>query len=78
MTITWLLFILSITGNVLVIRKNRWGFAVWIVANAGWIAVNVRLGVWAAAAMFAVYMGLAMWGFASWKSNNIDKQDAQD
>ena len=65
--IEWILFVLSIGGNVLVIRKRREGFACWITANIGWLGIACDEGTWARAAMWSIYLALAVWGFMSWR-----------
>ena len=63
---TWVLTILSVTGVVLNIKKNRLCFVVWLVANAGWIVVNLRHGIYAQAGLFVVYSVLSAWGWVVW------------
>ncbi len=62
----WLLTGLSILGAVLNIKKRRSGFAVYTVANMGWIAVDLYNGIYAQAALFAVFTGLSAWGWIEW------------
>jgi nicotinamide riboside transporter PnuC len=64
---TRLLCIASLCGVVLNIRKRHECFAVWAVTNACWAAVDVAHGVWAQAALQAVYFGLAIWGMVEWR-----------
>jgi len=65
--IQWALAVASIAGNVLVIRKQRAGFALWTLANAGWIASCMSLEQWPQVALFSVYLGLSVWGWMAWK-----------
>jgi nicotinamide riboside transporter PnuC len=67
MTWTWILTALSVFGVILNIKKNRWGFACWMVTNAGWMIVDFRAGIYSQSAMFAIYFCLASWGMAEWK-----------
>lgn len=64
---TWLLVSLGLAGTVLNVRLDRRGFLFWVVSNAGLVAVNAGRGDWAQASMFAVYLGMAVWGWWSWR-----------
>jgi len=69
---TWLLTIASVIGTVANIKKKRWCFYVWFLTNLAWVVVNIMIGLYSAAALFAVYTGLAIWGIISWgKKNDI-------
>jgi nicotinamide riboside transporter PnuC len=63
----WLLVAISLIGVLLNIYKSRWGFACWIVSNAGWMVIDYREGIYSQAALFAVYFVLAVWGIGKWK-----------
>lgn len=67
--ITWLLTILSIIGAILNIKKRRSSFAVYTVANIGWIIVDVYHGIYAQAALFVVFTFLSAWGWIEWGKN---------
>ena len=59
--------ILSLTGNILVNYKQRYGFIVWISSNISWIAVNfVGETNWPQIIMFVIYAGLNVQGFIIW------------
>ena len=59
--------ILSLTGNILVNYKQRYGFIVWIASNISWIAVNfVGETNWPQIIMFVIYAGLNVQGFIIW------------
>lgn len=58
----------SLSGNVLINYGHRIGFAVWFLANALWIAVNVTTHPNACQiAMFIVYMALNVHGWMKWR-----------
>jgi hypothetical protein len=63
---TWILVVLSLAGNVFVVRKDVRGQWIWAVSNTGWIAYNLWLGAIPQAALFSVYLGLCVWGAISW------------
>jgi hypothetical protein len=58
---------LSLSGNVGVVRKQRWGMGCWIVSNLIWIPHHWLRGDWPSVMMFSVYLGLALLGFVRWK-----------
>jgi nicotinamide riboside transporter PnuC len=68
----WLISALCILGNILVIRKSRWGFALWMVCNVVLCWRNYEIGEGAQAALFGVYFGLEAWGFVTWEGSKID------
>lgn len=64
---TWIVAAIALCGNVLIILKSRWGFACWSVANVYLAAHNYLIGEYAQATLFAIYLGLAIWGFWTWR-----------
>ncbi|MBW1719941.1 MAG: nicotinamide mononucleotide transporter [Deltaproteobacteria bacterium] len=86
----WTLTALSIIGAILNIRKKRSGFAVYTIANIGWIIVNIyhgiyaqaaRIivniyhGIYAQAALFIVFTGLSIWGWIEWGRKKWGRHD---
>lgn len=65
--IGWSLAAVSVAGNVFVIKRRALGFWLWAVANAGWIAIDLRAALWPQAALFAVYLALAVKGARDWR-----------
>jgi nicotinamide riboside transporter PnuC len=72
--ITVVLTTLSLLGTVLVTKQDRRGFIVWIIANIGWSIIDYQAAQYAQAVMFAVYLGLAVWGYVRWQppQNPVD------
>jgi len=64
---TWLLTISSLIGVVLNIYKRRECFYIWAVTNAGWAVYDFKNEMPAQGTLFAVYLGLAIWGIVKWK-----------
>lgn len=64
--INWILVILAITGTLLNVKKNRWGFVFWIVSNVGLVVYFIHYDIWAQAVLFGVYAMIALWGFVKW------------
>jgi nicotinamide riboside transporter PnuC len=74
-TFPWTLTALSIIGAILNIRKKRSGFAVYTIANIGWIIVNIYHGIYAQAVLFLVFTGLSIWGWIEWGRKKWDRHD---
>ena len=75
----WIVTGLSLTGVVLNIRKQRAGFAVWILTNSYWAVYDYQMGARAQSALFIVYLLLALWGLWEWSNNeNSQKQSGRN
>ena len=74
----WIAVMLSISGNIGVVRRQQWGFILWIIANIMWIIDSIRLDALPQAALFTIYLILATWGAWAWKShiNSPNKEDS--
>lgn len=60
--------ICSLYGNYLVIKKNKFGFVIWLISNILWILINF-IGVLniSQVIMFVVYGILNIYGWIKWK-----------
>ena len=65
--IPWIITLVSIIGVVLNIKMNHWGFACWIVSNIFWTGHNYKKKDYAQSCLFAILLGLAIYGFLTWK-----------
>ena len=63
----WFLTALSIIGVILNIKKDRRGFLLWMITNAGWAVVDFSHGLYAQGVLFVVYFALSFWGWIRWK-----------
>ena len=68
--IEYLCVILSLTGNYFVVKKNRWGFIIWVVANTGWSTISISHQLYGQLFLWAAYTILAVWGFISWRNKD--------
>jgi len=73
-TFSWILVVLSLAGNIFVIKKNVIGQWLWAVSNIGWIAFDLSIGAYSQAFLFAVYLGLCIWGIIAWSKEAKDKK----
>ena len=60
---TAIMTVAAIIGATLNANGKRAGFLVWLVTNAYWTIHNARIGEWEQAVLYAVYFGLAVWGW---------------
>jgi len=63
----WPVAIASIIGTVANVHRKRWCFIVWAATNAAWTAYNIWLAAYAQAALWFVYLLLALWGLRKWR-----------
>ena len=63
----WIVTFASIVGTVLNIRKMRACFVIWLVTNSLWMVYDIWIHNYPQAALFAVYVALAVWGIYSWR-----------
>lgn len=64
--LSWILVFLSLAGNVFVIKKNVLGQWLWAIGNTGWVIFDVSIGNYSQATLFAVYIGMSIWGIIAW------------
>jgi len=63
---TWIIAILALVGTYLNVKRNKYGFALWMLTNLYFSILNMRLGSYPQSALFFVYFMLAVYGFFSW------------
>ena len=69
-TISAIATICSLYGNYLVIKKNKFGFVIWLISNVLWVLINF-IGVLniSQVIMFVIYGILNVYGWIKWKQN---------
>ena len=67
-TISAIATICSLYGNYVVIKKNKFGFVIWLISNILWILINF-IGVLniSQVIMFVIYGILNIYGWIKWK-----------
>lgn len=68
---TWAFILLALIGSFLIIRKNYFGFLLWIVADSWFFATSLRAQHYDQAAIFLLYILMACYGLTTW-SEEID------
>ncbi len=74
---TWALTVASIVGVVMNTRLDRRCFYVWTITNACWAIIDWQKGLYAQAALFAVYFCLAVYGVYEWRRRRIGQEDCK-
>jgi len=64
--LTWVIVGLSLIGTLLNVGRRWEGFLFWTVANVAWTVHNVLQQDWPQAALWAVYVLLALAGIFNW------------
>lgn len=62
----WALTVMGITGATLNALGLGICFIIWIIANIGWIAVNIQRRSWPEAALFSAYLATSILGLFTW------------
>ncbi len=71
--LSWILVMVSLLGNFFVIKKNVIGQWLWTFGNMGWIAYDIYLEAYPQAVLFAVYLGMSIWGIYLWNKESKAK-----
>lgn len=69
--LTWALVVLSLVGNLFVIKKNVIGQWLWAVSNLGWVTFNLYMEIYSQAFLFAVFFGLSIWAIVEWSKTPL-------
>lgn len=64
---SWILALIAIIGVILNIQKKPSGFIFYTISNIGWVLVNMHHKLYAQVFLFAVFTGLSLYGWYSWK-----------
>lgn len=57
---------LSLCANALLALRYRENWLFWLVADALLIGIFAYKGLWFSTGLFAVYLGMAVWGWRDW------------
>jgi len=63
---TWIVTAACLVGTVLNVKKIKYCFHIWTVANLLWLAYDLYTGLYSRAVLDAVQLGFAIWGIAAW------------
>ena len=71
----WCNTIVAIIGTYLNAKQKRFGFIIWMLTNAVFVAYNVYIASYAQATLFFVYFGLALFGWINWGKEKSTKEE---
>ncbi len=63
---TWALTVLSLVGTALNVKKIKYCFYLWTVANILWFIYDIFTGLYSRSVLDAVQLGMAVWGIIAW------------
>lgn len=61
-----ILTILSFLGAYLNLKKNKWGFILWVVADFFWGVYSLTIEQYGQTLVFFIYSFFAGWGYLEW------------
>lgn len=64
--VEWLATILTLVGVILNIKKIRYGFLVWLVANILWAYIQYQVGIYGMFICQIVFCFTCIWGWVEW------------
>ena len=73
----WLNTVVAIIGTYLNAKQVRFGFVIWMITNAVFVANNIIIHSYQQAALFTVYFGLALFGWINWGKQQSKSKDKQ-
>ena len=71
---TWIVTIMCLVGTVLNVKKIKWCFYIWAVANVLWFAYDIYVKLYSRAVLDFVQLCFAIWGAIEW-SRTKDKKE---
>lgn len=74
---SWVFVLLSLAGNVFVIKKNVLGQWLWALANVGWISFDLYIEAYSQAFLFTIYLFLCAWGIYEWSKKPEESPAAE-
>jgi len=67
--ISWISVLLGISGNIVVILKNKYGFMIWLLSDIIALYVNLKIKLYSFAFISIVYSIICLFGFLKWRNN---------
>jgi nicotinamide riboside transporter PnuC len=66
--------LLGISGAILNVLKNKWGFALWIIGNCLWLIYGIITKQYFFMIQYIVFASISIWGFKKWYDEEIKKK----
>ncbi len=65
--LAWIIVIISLMGNIYIIKKNIFGFYFWSFSNTLWIFYNIYINAIAQAVLMFICLLFCLYGIYCWK-----------
>lgn len=73
--ITWILAILSLSGNIFNVKKSVICFYIWAIGELCWLFLDIHNGVLGRAFLDLTQLIFALWGIYEWQvKSKINKK----
>jgi len=66
--------LLGISGAILNVLKNKWGFTLWIVGNSLWIIYGIITKQYFFMIQYIVFVSISIWGFRKWYTDEVKRK----
>lgn len=76
--VSWILVLISLTGNAFVIKRNVTGQWLWTIGNTGWIIYDISMGAYSQAVLFSAYLAMSIWGVIEWTKEDAKKKASEN
>lgn len=63
----WIFVFLVLIGDLLIIKKNRIGFYIWIFVDGYFSIINIQINNFIEASIFGLYAIMGIYGLYIWK-----------
>lgn len=71
----WLTFAITMVGVSLNIKKNKWCFVLWFLANLAWCLIYLMAGIEQGAVTYVVFCATCVWGWIEWSKGGQKDAD---
>lgn len=72
--ITWILAVLSLSGNIFNVKKSVVCFYIWSIGEICWLMLDIHNGVFGRAFLDLTQLIFALWGIYEWQLKNEKSQ----
>ena len=65
--------VIGITGAILNVKKNKFGFILWIIGNTLWTIYGFTTKQYFFMIQYIVFASISFWGFMEWNKEEKNK-----
>ncbi len=66
--------LLGISGAILNVLKNKWGFVFWVIGNILWVVYGFMTKQYFFMIQYIVFASVAIWGFKRWYNDELKEK----